>query len=84
MSSKVSQRKRQALPDSFSEECPTCGEPFDGGSSGVMFPQENSIDSVAWVRVCFGPIPDGWFDLPNEYANLPFCYVHKDEHVGVE
>ena len=83
MSSELSQRKRNALPESFSQECPSCGEPFDAGSSGVMYPSENTVDAVAWVRVCFGPIPDDWFDVPNTQANLPFCYVHKDEHVEV-
>jgi len=84
MSSKLSQRKRNALTDTFSRECPSCGEPFDAGHSGIMFPQEQSIDCIPWVRVCFGPIPNDWFDVDNEYANLPFCYIHTDEHVDVE
>lgn len=88
MSAELSQAKRQHLPDEFGDECPICGEPFDAGSSGLIFgDHESTVDTVSWVRLCHGPKPkSGWFELPPELKDetVAFSYVHKDEHIEVE
>jgi len=80
--SDVSREKRAMLPDSFGESCPNCGEPFDAGSSGILYPENVGTDVRSWVRLCTGPIPDGdWFAVPVIERDMPFAYVHKDEHL---
>jgi len=80
---KRSQAKRQMLPDTFGGECPNCGEPFDSGSSGIFYPEESGVDVRSWVRICTGEIPGEWFDVPATERDMPFVYVHKDEHMEV-
>jgi len=84
--SKMSQKKRQAFPDSFGEECPACGEPFDAGASGGMITDGcgATIDCVAWVRICTIPEPrDVWGFFPSEVDMEGFTVVHKDEHIDI-
>jgi hypothetical protein len=79
-----SQTKRQMLPDTFGRECPICGESFDTGSSGIFYPKESGVDVRSWVRICTGPIPDEWSDVAPTERDIPFVYVHKDEHISVK
>ena len=83
--SDISQEKRKVLPNSFGAECPNCGQPFDVGSSGIIFPDGDGHDVRSWVRMCIGDIPkNDWFTVPPKDEGLPFVYVHKDEHLGSE
>lgn len=80
--SDASQVKRSLLPDVFGASCPNCGDPFDAGSSGILYQELSGTDVTSWVRICTGPIPNqNWFDIPDEQTELPFVYVHKDEHL---
>jgi len=86
MSSEISRMKRGALPNDFGESCPVCGERFDAGSSGFVYTdQENTVDCISWVRVCYGDTPgEAWFDFDDiEDSVVAFAYIHKDEHIDV-
>ena len=82
MTDEKSRWKRNVLPEGFGQECPNCGEPFDAGSSGVMFSDDfTQIDVFSWERVCVGPIPEEkWFES-DVLDDQPFMYVHKVEHL---
>jgi hypothetical protein len=88
----VAERRRLA-PDSWGEECPVCGEPFEPGNTGLVMGEE-MLDVIPIVRICIGE-PVGWYaDLVEHNPNLvpsaecgscdpSMMYVHTDEHIEV-
>lgn len=82
-SSDLSRRRRAAAPDWWGEECPVCGDPFDAGSSGWLWADEETATEVfSWVRLCTAPEPGGEFlAIPDEEDVGVFAFVHKDEHL---
>lgn len=82
---KIAQFKRNHAPDGFGDECPVCGDPFDPGSAGIIWPDEDvEIDAISWVKLCSGPIPDhmreGVDRLGYDPDELVMSYVHKDDN----
>ena len=88
MSEDITHYKRMMAPADFGDECPVCGEPFDAGSAGIIWPDEPvQVDSISWVRVCYGPVADHLLhateDMQWDRDDLSMAYIHKDEHIDV-
>lgn len=88
MSEYVSNYKRMMAPAGFGDECPVCGEPFDAGSAGIIWPDEPAqIDAISWVRICYGPVADHFHPAIDgtewDPDDLAMAYIHKDEHIDV-
>jgi hypothetical protein len=86
----LSTRTPRSAPEGFGDECPICGDPFDVGASGCLFPDVwDSTDVRSWVRCCTGGLPEHLretVDAVHEpgWETVPFGYVHKDAHVDAE